>query len=438
MNKIVAIRFLCVCILLSLLMSACGGTGTISPTEKPAAEPVQPTAIEEVTINVLHNWGPSDSKGPVLQKIFDDCMADNPGLKIIPDIQTDVDIPTKAETAFLAEQEPELVFSNQVNPIDKWTDSGLAVSVNDYLTQWGLDGKFRDKAIKTWTDPKGQVVGFPLEGYNWPMWYNTKIFEELNLPLPTTWDEVLADTPAIKDAGYEVVAIGSGDSGWYLFQTFLLNSMTTEEVTKFAAEGHLADYPNAVKAFEQFVTLRDAGVFPKDAGGLQEEVVNNMFFTGKAAMWPGGSWYYGELPAEMAQFVTVAGVPLTTPTVWNKQIIMSGDEAKGIYITRNGVKKLDAVKKVIQCIYTPENIGNFVEEAGMPPPLKEVDVDESKLSPVFAQTLQWGDQYQYVSLPVYAPGVDISQVWKDMWLPTTTADMMVQTIDQAYVDGLGK
>ena len=443
-------------VLFSLLITSCATPQTAAPveptkepvavqpstaTEKPKeAAPTQPPASSEpVTVTVLHNWGPSDSKGPVLKKIFDDCMVANPGLKIVTDIQVDADIPNKAETSFLAEQEPELILSNMFPQTYKWIDTGLTVPINDYIKEWGLDGKFRENALSTWTDTKGRIMGFPLEGYNWPMWYNTKIFKELNLPIPTTWDEVLADAPKIKAAGYDVVSVGgNGDSGWYMFMTFLFNSLTKEEMAKYYQEGHLANYPNAVKAIEQFVKLRDAGIFPKDAPGLQEEAVNNMFYSGKAAMWSGGSWFYGEAPEAFRPDVMVGGIPLTTPTVWDKNWVLTGDDAKAVWITRNGVKKIDAVKKIVQCIYSPENIGNFVVEAGMPPPLKEVKIDETKLNPIFMQTLKWGDKYSYTSLPLGAAGVDTSQAFKDLWLPTTTADMIVKEIDQAYMEGLGK
>jgi multiple sugar transport system substrate-binding protein len=163
-----------------------------------------------------------------------------------------------------------------------------------------------------------------------------------------------------------------------------------------------------------------------------------MFYTGKAAMWSGGSWYYGEAPESMRPDILVGGMPLSSPTAWKKPWILTGDDAKAVWITRNGVKKLDAVKKIIQCIYTPENIGGFVIDAGMPPPLKEVKVDEVKLNPIFKQTLEWGDMYEYISFAQAAAGVDTSQAFRDLWLPTTSAEMIVKEIDQAYMEGLGK
>ena len=428
-------------LILAMILSACGGKPAVTATAVTGgqeATPTQAPAGGKVTLKILHNWGPSDSKGPPLQAIFDDFMKENPDIKIETDIAADFDIPTKVETAYLAGQEPDLVLSNLFSQTYKWADKGIIVPVDQYIKDWGLEGKFREIAISTWTI-NGKVVGFPLEGYVWPFWYNTKIFKELNLPLPKTWDEIIADTPQIKAAGYEVVSAGANDdSGFYTFETFLISSMKPEEYAKYKMEGNLASYPNAVKAVEQFVKVRDAGVFPKDAAGLQGEAVNNLFYSGKAAIWQGGSWFFGECPEAMRPDVVIGGVPLTNPTVWDKNWVLSGFDAKAVWITRNGAKQIDAVKKLIQFLYKPENIARFVITAGMPPPLKDVPIEESKLNSVFVQSLKWGDSLHYVSFPPSAPGVDTSQIGKDLWLPTTTAEQIVQGIDQAYKEGLGK
>jgi multiple sugar transport system substrate-binding protein len=366
-------------------------------------------------------------------------MAANPEVKIVVDVAADTDIIQKVETAFLAELEPDIVLQNAWPPLTtSWVDKGVIVPVDNYLKDWGFEGKFKDEALRSWTF-KNKLIAFPLEGYTWPFWYNTKIFTELNLPIPTTWDEIIADAPKIKAAGYEVVAAGANDdSGYYTFSNFLQGSMTSEEFAKWLMEGHLASYPNAVKAIEQFVKARDAGVFPDDAAGLQGEAVNNLYYTGKAAIWQGGSWFFAECPEEIRKVSVVGGVPLPTPAAWDKNYVNGGYDGKGVMITRNGFKKLDTVKKLIQFFFTPEHIGWFVQQAGMVPPLKEVKVDETQLNNIFMQTLQWGDKYWVPPVFPGLEGVDISQIAKDLWIHTTTADMIVKGMDQAWLNVLGK
>jgi multiple sugar transport system substrate-binding protein len=429
-------------IVFAIAATGCGpATPVETQTQLPESNTPTSSAVEEVTLNILGNWGPTDSKGPTLQKIFDDFMAANPNITIVYDVKTDKDIPTAVETAFMAGLEPDIVLNEPaITTTTTWVPQGVIIPLNDFITEWGFEGKFVSAGIKNWTYD-GNLLGFPLEGSVWPFWYNTKIFSELNLPIPTTWAEIIADAPAIKAAGYEVVAAGANSR--YTFGGFLPSSMTTEELAPMLAEGHWADHPNAVTAVEQFVAARDAGVFPASAAGLQEADANNLFYTGQAAIWPGGSWYFGECPAEMYPNVQLGGIPLTTPTVLPRQQINAGYFAKGVMITRNGATKLDAVKKFIQFLYTPENMGKFVEAAGMISPLLVTTVDQSKLNPIILQSAKLSEKYDLVSWPDYVPGtntpagVDYSQALNDAWLPTMTVEMIIQEMDQAYLDGLG-
>src|SRR6185436_16332664 len=108
--------------------------------------------------------------------------------------------PLKVETASAAKQEPDLVFVQRVGSPLTWTDSGVALPVNDLITKWGFDGKFKDVALSNYTNADGKIQAFPLEGYTWPIWYNTSVFEKAGVPIPTTTDELIAAAKAIRAA----------------------------------------------------------------------------------------------------------------------------------------------------------------------------------------------------------------------------------------------
>ncbi len=64
---------------------------------------------------------------------------------------------------------------------------------------------------------------------------------------------------------------------------------------------------------------------------------------------------------------------------------------------------MDAVAKFIKFIFKPEMIARFVEQAGMNPSINGVKVDESKLNPLFAQTLDMDAEVVIIS-DGYMPG----------------------------------
>lgn len=55
-------------------------------------------------------------------------------------------------------------------------------------------------AAKKFSDPKGDVVSMPLNGNTNVFLYRKDIYEQLNLKVPTTWDEVLDNAAKIKAA----------------------------------------------------------------------------------------------------------------------------------------------------------------------------------------------------------------------------------------------
>jgi multiple sugar transport system substrate-binding protein len=108
-----------------------------------------------------------------------------------------------------------------------WTDSGIALPVNDWIKEWGLDGKFTDVALQNFTLEDGSVQAFPLEGYTWPIWYNTKILQAIGAEIPKTTDELIEVAKKARDAGYgPVIASGADGMGQYLFTLILQSAMT--------------------------------------------------------------------------------------------------------------------------------------------------------------------------------------------------------------------
>ena len=179
--------------IISLILSACGGT-TAPPatdalaTAAPAATTAPATSVpatsapetaEKVTLTIWHNWGPDDAKGPAMKSIIDDFMKANPDIVVDAQVYVDADIPLKVETSVAAHQEPELVFSGAIGSSVDWVINGIAAPVNTYVKDWGLGDQFLDSAISQYTDSEGNIIAFPIEGFTWPIWYNTTVFLRL-------------------------------------------------------------------------------------------------------------------------------------------------------------------------------------------------------------------------------------------------------------------
>ncbi|MGQ9785122.1 MAG: ABC transporter substrate-binding protein [Anaerolineae bacterium] len=399
-----------------------------------AAPPAQ-----KIVLKVMDNWGnQTDAKGPPLLSIFEDFMKAYPDVVIEEEVFADTEIPTKVETAFLAGEEPDIVFQNYGLGTLTWVDDGVVIPVTDLMEQWGLKDKFKEEALRQFTDSQGRISSFPLEGFTWPMWYNTKILKEAGVDeIPKTIDALIEAAQKVRAAGYQPLVVGGADwTGQALFDLIKSSVMTDQEAGAAYQYGGFSKNEKFVKAVELFVKLRNAKVFADNAEGLEFASMNEMYFSGKAAMMHGGAWSFAECPEETRQVTIVSGFPLPPDSPHVKPIYASGYLGKGVWITRNGAKKMDVVEKFIKFFFQPEMIARFVEQAGMTSPLKETPVDESKLNPLFAQTLKWGDSLESVEvMDLYIP----PKAWEDLWkvtkkafLPDTTVEQILADFDQAW------
>jgi multiple sugar transport system substrate-binding protein len=449
MNKKIFSLTIALLVAASMILSACGSTPTPAAatqapaTQAPATQAPAPTATQPpaptatnvpVTLNIWHNYGPDDAKGPAMKSILADFMKANPDITINDSVYVDADIPLKVETATTANQEPDLVFVQRVGDPLTWTDSGVTVPVNDYIKQWGLDGQFKDVALSNYTLADGKIQAFPLEGYVWPVWYNTKVFAAAGVPIPTTTDDLIADVKKIRAAGDQPVILSADGMGQYLFTLIVQSETTDAEAEQCIGKGDWT-VPNCIKGVELFTQLRDAGVFVDKVQGIDYPTANTDFGAGKVAMSHFGAWEFGAPEvASVVPDVQLGGFPLPADSPHKLPIYYSAFSAKGIWITPNGVKKIDAIKRFIQFFYQPSIIARFEEQAGMTSPLIADAVDPSKVTPLFTQDLskiaEVAETPDFYLPP--AVGTDFGRIFTEALIPGTTAQKILADLTAAY------
>jgi len=390
-------RLVALLLALALVVAACGSddggsTDTTAPGDTPVTTDDGGTTedtMAPVTLNVLHNWGADSAKGPVLQSVFEGFMAEHPNITVTDEILTDLEIPTKVETAFIGGEEPDIVFSNRFPQTQLWVQDGIAIDVRPLLEEWSFESPFVDQGLESMTDADGALLAFPLEGFTWPVWYNTAILDEAGVGVPQSIDEMLAAIPAIRDAGFEpFVAAGADWPGAQLFELIMSTQMTNEEIRSVYQSGDFLGSANAVKGAELFVELRDAGLFSDISRGSDFGSMNESFFAGEAAMMHGGSWSFADSPPDLADEIALGGFPIAGDSPRSQPVMYGGFEAKGVWITRNGSEKLDAVESFVEYLFRPSVIAQFVEDSAMVPSIADVPVDESALNPLFNESLQ--------------------------------------------------
>jgi raffinose/stachyose/melibiose transport system substrate-binding protein len=179
----------------------------------------------------------------------------------------------------------------------------LGVALDDYLEQTALD---EDVPLRDVFLP-GTLELFELDGsvYLLPYIYNTfqffydkRIFEEIGVTPPTTWDDFLAVNDALRGADYVPLAM---ENDGYIIQwlTYVVSRLKGPGFLLAAIEdttGEAWRDPAFLQAAQMERSLWERGDFPEEALGYIWPQGQQTLAFGESAMELVGSW----LPIELA------------------------------------------------------------------------------------------------------------------------------------------
>ncbi len=437
----------------TLVLAACGPAPTPEVVKETVEVPVKETVVveqtvvvepteeptpEQLTLTILHSISPDDAKAAVFDDIVAGFEAAHPNITVEAELVPDDEIVAKAETAYMGGVEQDIVLMNYPHLTENWFKDGMTIDLSGYLEAWGLEDTFYASAIEGYTNEEGQLPALPMEGYNWPIWYNTTILEEAGVAVPpASMEDLVAAAPTIRDAGYGPFVTGGSDwTGARFYMLLLTAYMPEEEVNSLFQEGGYMDSPGAMEATEAFVSMRDSGFFVDDVEGLEFSSMNAMFFAGEAAMMHAGSWSYAEAPEDIVDAVYLGGLPLPDGSPRADPVMFGGFGAKAVHVTRNGAENLDAVEAFVRYLYQPDVFVQFVNEAGMIAPVKGLPVDESAVPQLFADSLALPERTELGGNADSVPGEigdPLIAVVTDGFIPGgMTAEEILTQLDALY------
>jgi raffinose/stachyose/melibiose transport system substrate-binding protein len=164
-----------------------------------------------------------------------------------------------------------------------------------------LSDQFDPAMLAPWRSESGTVYGVPFIAVSHGIYYNTDIFQQLNLPIPQTWEQFLGLCRVLKQQGYIPLANASGDP-WTINEIVFFN-LAPNFIGGRA--GRMA-YLNGDRCFNDrhmvsaLTAVRDLAPFlPENQSLLRYMDSLQLFVQGRAVMWMGGSWdipYFNDEP----------------------------------------------------------------------------------------------------------------------------------------------
>lgn len=389
-NRIKAILSIALCLSMILTFAACATTSP-SPSAgtqtsgTPAAGSETPSG-EEVTLTFWHIWGSGDSNSKAVEKVINDFQTANPGIKI--DVQTyeNEAYKTTIRTNVNGDTAPD-VFSAWGGGFSKpFVEAGKVLKMDDYLADGTMD-KLKSGALQYFSYDSGVyglTFGMSVSG----LFCNNRLFEENNVKIPTTWDELMTAVSTFKAAG--IIPISTSiQERWVagmMFEGLCLKAVGADQMLKTLSKSEGGTFSDAqyLNAANKILELLDAGAFPTNATAISRDEAEIPVKNGTAAMYYMGSWAAGAVNGDdCTDKGNFTYVPFPTIADGNgKNTEFNGGGADGVMISNKTAHPEEAAKFVK---YFCENLARENYEAGNYLPLwSSITPDESKVNPVMA------------------------------------------------------
>ncbi|WP_239618063.1 extracellular solute-binding protein [Cohnella mopanensis] len=292
--------------LLAVSLAACGSTnngnkeskGAAADPSSPAAETsvASPTSKDKVTITFQNIYpDPTDPKYKMLRKVVSQYEAEHTNVKVELDSLNTDQQKLKFKTQAASKEMPDITIVNPAAQMQPFVDADLFAPLNEMVEQNGLKGTFTEGILDYYTF-NGNLYALP-DGNNIALiYYNKSLFEKAGAKVPTTFEEMIDAVKTLKAKGITPIAIGEKDSwtGSFLFMNVLLRTNGGPGFLKDVVDGKRTfEDPAFTQAVDAFQSLVQAGAFQEGATSFDYNAGENLFKTGKAAMYFMGSWATG-------------------------------------------------------------------------------------------------------------------------------------------------
>lgn len=301
----------------------------------------------EITIN-------SDHSDPVPKKAMEELIADFQ--KANPDVTVkwnnfDHEGYKSAIRNFLTADAPDVVAWYAGNRMEPFVKAGLFEDVTDVWTANSLEDQLKSASPSMTID--GKKWGVPYTYYQWGIYYRKDIFQQQSITPPKTWNELLAASKKLKDAGITPFTIGTKalwpTAGWFDYLDLRINGYDFHmELTS----GKVPYTDPRVKAvFEKWAELVKPGYFIENHAAIDWQDAVPQLVQGKAAMYLMGNFAVatfknGGLKEEQIGFLPFPEITAGLP--------VAEEAPTDTFHIPKGAKNKDDAKKFLAYVASPE------------------------------------------------------------------------------------
>lgn len=320
------------------MMTACG-----SGDDKKAAETQGETGKEDdtktddtkteeepVTLNVVTQMGGEDANTDNYNKLIEQFQKDHPNVTIEDNSQVaDNDWKVQIEADFSMDNEPDVIQYFTDKSAENLLKTDKFVTLDEMKAENPEIAKnTSDVALEQTKSPvDGKNYAVPTTGYWEGLFCNKKLFDDNNLELPTDWAKLETAIKTFKEKDIIPIALALNDVPNYWIEFLMMTASTTEEFVQVPDKA-----PKSwAEGLSKIKELYDMGAFSKDVATVDNEMAQNTFKEGKAAMILEGSWFLNGIPDK--KNTVVCAFPKWDGAKAEEGTAISG-YSSGFYITK--------------------------------------------------------------------------------------------------------
>lgn len=267
------------------------------------------SAFGASTLMSTASWGATDIQwwhamggrlGEVVNEIATNYNASQDEYNLIPTFKGGYeDTMTAGIAAFRAKQQPNIIQIFDAGAATIINAKGATIPVAELMAKYGDGFNIEDYIAGVryfYADSDGQMIGLPFNASTPLLYYNKDAFAEAGIENPpTTWEELEAMAPTLKEAGY--IALAQSHSPWIMAENFHSrhniqmatgnNGYDTTDVKLLYNNDQMKMHWSKMK---EWLDAGYYGFYGRAWGDNQDAFVQK-----KVAMWLGSSGSFGGL-----------------------------------------------------------------------------------------------------------------------------------------------
>lgn len=246
---------------------------------------------DKVKISFLSRYANDDNRRDqyYLEKV-DEFLDENPNVEIEDLSITDSSsYMSKMKTMIAAGDVPDLFICSYEMPRYEMAKNGTIANLEDIINSSDWTGPSDSKWFEGYTfESEGLdgIYGIPNALGTAPLFINKKIFSDLGLEIPKTWEDLEAAAPTLIDAGITPLTVSAKDTDkcTLLFTELAIKMYGPDIIDKFKAKDVDWTDNELMSVLKKYKQLINEGIFGANAVSYGFDNSLSDFSQGKAAM----------------------------------------------------------------------------------------------------------------------------------------------------------